>query len=251
VFTLVDAGAPVGQLALAVITDPPTVRLADLWVRPEARRLGHGRAAMDWAQQWAPQHADQLVVAGRGGDPAQDALFGHIETRALWMLKPLTPHDSGPLTATGRAMRPEEFAPWRAAQEAGYVSDIVGSGITSRADAESIASKQFDELLPDGLATENHTFLCIEAGGEVVATNWLLHHYGPATSFVFGVEVVPAHRGKGYGRVAMQLGERATLRAGDSQLGLNVFGQNATAIGLYGSMGYGVVEKIRSLKFGS
>ena len=85
----------------------------------------------------------------------------------------------------------------------------------------------------------------------MVATNWLAHHYAPATSFVLGVEVEAAHRGKGYGRVAMQLGEQASLQAGDSQLALNVFGQNSPAIGLYEAMGYGTVEKIRSLRFGA
>ncbi|GIH09480.1 hypothetical protein Rhe02_75470 [Rhizocola hellebori] len=250
-FTLCDGGEPVGQLALSQITDPPSVMLNDLWVRPQLRRRGYGRAALSWALQWAPQHADQLMVIGRGGDPAQDALFASIETRALQMVKPLTRNDSRPTTATGRAMRPEEFGPWRAGQEIGYVNEIVGSGIASREEAQAKAAQQFDELLPDGVDTANHTFLCVEADGEVVATNWLAHHYSPATSFVLGVEVEEAHRGKGYGRVAMQLGEQASLEAGDSQLALNVFGQNLPAIGLYEAMGYGAAEKIRSLRFGS
>ena len=132
---------------------------------------------------------------------------------------------------------------------AGYADDIAGSGLASRESAQQSAIKQFDELLPDGLATENHTFLCVEAEDEVVATNWLSHHYAPKTSFVFGVEVEARHRGKGYGRAAMELGEQASLQAGDTQLALNVFGQNAPAIGLYKSMGYATVERIRSLKF--
>jgi len=254
VFTLTDAGRDVGQLAVCQISDPPSVMLIDVWVQPRSRRQGYGRAALAWVSQWAPQHADQLMVIGHGGDPAQEALFGGLETRALRMMKPLTPSDSEsakvPPEATGRAMRPHEYGPWRAGQEMVYVDEVVGSGLASRAEAQQAAAKQFDQLLPDGLATENNTFLCVEAQGEVVATNWIGHHYAPATSFVFGVDVDSAHRGKGYGRAAMRLGEQASLQAGDTQLALNVFGQNAIAIGLYKAMGYATVERIRSLKFG-
>jgi GNAT superfamily N-acetyltransferase len=251
VFTLTEGGQPVGQLALSVLTDPPSVMLDDLWVQPQFRRRGYGRAAMSWAQQWAPQHATRLMVIGRGGDPAQEALFGHLETGALKMVKPLPPNGVESAAGIGRMMRPEEFEPWRAAQERGYVEHAVGSGLASRAEAQAKASQQFDELLPEGLATENHTFLCVEADGAVVATNWLAHHYAPATSFVLAVEVQAAHQGKGYGRLAMQLGEQAALAAGDSQVALNVFGQNTPAIGLYEAMGYRTLEKIRSVKFGS
>ena len=40
VFTLTDGDEPVGQLALAEVTDPPAVRLVDLWVRPELSPKG-------------------------------------------------------------------------------------------------------------------------------------------------------------------------------------------------------------------
>ncbi len=249
VFTLTDAGRDVGQLAVCQLSDPPTVMLIDVWVQPRSRRQGHGRAALSWVSQWAPQHADQLMVIGRGDDPAQGALLRGLETRALRMMKPLTPNDSISSKAIGRAMRPQEYGPWRAGQEVMYVDEVVGSGLAARAEAQRVAAKQFDDLLPEGLATENHTFLCVEAHGEVVATNWIAHHYAPATSFVFGVDVAAAHRGKGYGRAAMELGEQASLQAGDTQLALNVFGQNAPAIGLYEAMGYASVERIRSLKF--
>jgi ribosomal protein S18 acetylase RimI-like enzyme len=44
----------------------------------------------------------------------------------------------------------------------------------------------------------------------------------------------------------MLAGERATLDAGDTYLGLNVFGHNTAAIRLYDSMGYVTVEQVRT-----
>src|SRR5271165_4006003 len=92
------------------------------------------------------------------------------------------------------------------------------------------------------------SFLCLCAGGEVVATNWIGHHYGPGVSWVYGVETHAGHRGKGYGRAAMIIGAEATLAAGDAHLGLNVFGHNAVAIGMYESMGYRAYDHGRSIE---
>ena len=79
-----------------------------------------------------------------------------------------------------------------------------------------------------------------------VATIWLKPQFAPAMSWVYSVETRPEHRGRGYGYAAMLAGERATLEAGDTHLGLNVFGHNTVAIRLYDRMGYAVVEQVRT-----
>jgi GNAT superfamily N-acetyltransferase len=149
----------------------------------------------------------------------------------------------------GRPMTEAEFGSWRAEAVRGYAADITDSGALSAAEAAAAAETQFDQLLPAGLRTANHTFLSVISNGEVVATNWIGHHYrGPDMSWVFGVETREAHRGKGYGRAAMILGERATRAAGDAYLGLNVFGHNVVAISMYESMGYWTYDHSRSVE---
>jgi hypothetical protein len=49
-------------------------------------------------------------------------------------------------------------------------------------------------------------------------------------------------------QAAMILGEAATVAAGDTHLGLNVFGHNSAAIGLYLSMGYRDYDDSRSVE---
>jgi hypothetical protein len=46
----------------------------------------------------------------------------------------------------------------------------------------------------------------------------------------------------------MIIGEEATVAAGDTHLGLNVFGHNTPAISLYQSMGYCGYDDARSIE---
>ena len=60
----------------------------------------------------------------------------------------------------------------------------------------------------------------------------------PEAFWVFYVRVEEAHRGEGYGRLAMELAETEARSRGASELGPNVFGHNQVARHLYESMGY-------------
>ncbi|MDJ0343598.1 GNAT family N-acetyltransferase [Streptomyces sp. H10-C2] len=81
-----------------------------------------------------------------------------------------------------------------------------------------------------------------------IGTGWLKHHHIPGVTFGFSLEIDAEHRGRGYGRAAMAVGERATVEAGDSALMFNVFGGNDVAMNLYTSAGYRVVAEARSIE---
>ncbi len=51
------------------------------------------------------------------------------------------------------------------------------------------------------------------------------------------------YRGQGLGRALLEATERAVAECGVGALALNVFGQNAVAIGLYESAGYRVTAQ--------
>jgi len=59
--------------------------------------------------------------------------------------------------------------------------------------------------------------------------------------FVFDVEIAKEHRGRGYGRAAMEAAEEWTRERGGTRVALNVFGPNLTARSLYDSLGYEVL----------
>src|SRR5262245_50181107 len=184
-------------------------------------------AALQAAIEWAASRADRLAVTLPADAPA---FYERLPLRATGMLKALPPAPPTVEGVTARAMTEAEYEPWLERQMAEYVQEMVDSGLLSADEARARARSQFDQALPDGPRTAEQSFLCLEAGGEVVGTNWVTHKYEPGTSWIQGVEIWAEHRGKGHGRAAMLLGEVASIEAGDVQLGLNVFGHNEVAM---------------------
>jgi len=251
VFALESGEDYIGVLAVA-LTDQdgrPGVVIGDIWIAPAHRRRGHGTAALRHAESWAArQQARSVWALTNPADPAHAAFFSGYPVRSRQMIKEVrAPEGIGP-GLEGRPMTDAEFADWRAETVQGYAADISDSGSMSPGDAMTASIAEVDRLLPDGLRTEQHSFLCLIAAGEVVATNWIYHHRSPGVSWVYGVETHEGLRGKGYGRAAMIIGEQATLAAGDTHLGLNVFGHNAVAISMYESMGYRAYDHGRSIE---
>jgi GNAT superfamily N-acetyltransferase len=251
VFALESGDDYVGVLAVALTEQDGRagVVIGDIWIPPAHRRRGHGTAALRHAESWAARQQARAVWAlTNPADPVHAAFFSGYPVRARQMIKEIRAPESIAAGLEGRPMTDAEFADWRAETVQGYAADISDSGTMSAGDAMTASIAEVDRLLPDGLRTERHSFLCLIAGDEVVATNWIYHHRSPGVSWVYGVETHEGHRGKGYGRAAMIIGEQATLAAGDTHLGLNVFGHNAVAISMYESMGYRAYDHGRSIE---
>jgi GNAT superfamily N-acetyltransferase len=256
-FAVTAGRQTVGFLALVPAPEggPPRAAIADLWIASPHRRRGYGSAALRWAESQARgqarseagSQAGSLWVSTDPADPAQAALFRRYPVRSQVMIKRLHGPDPLPYGLEVRPMTEARFRAYRAEVIRGYAADIASSGTLPAADAAVRAATETDQTLPDGLNTANHTFLCLHAGAEEVAVNWLCHHREPGASWVYAVEVSERHRGKGYGRAAMIAGEQATLAAGDTHLSLNVFGSNAVATRLYERMGYQTVDQSRSI----
>ncbi|HEY1484672.1 MAG TPA: GNAT family N-acetyltransferase, partial [Micromonosporaceae bacterium] len=222
VMTLTSAGVSVGYLALALSGSMGIV--VDVWIAPEQRRRGYGADALTWATAWGRERSSELWVFNDPADPVAVALCAGVPLRAQWMVKRLPSEFPLPEGVQGREMTDAEFAAYRDTMTSGYADQIAASGSLSPADAIREAAAQTAALLPEGQHTPGHTFWTILAGGAQVATNWLMHGRQPELSFVYAVDVTEEHRGKGYGRAAMVVGERASAAAGDTHLALNVFG---------------------------
>jgi ribosomal protein S18 acetylase RimI-like enzyme len=229
-------------------TFPDAVVIYDVWVRPEFRRQGYGRVLVDHVREWAEAAgAPVLAVSVWGNDPGVAGLFARFPLRSQRMVKPVTDE---PLPAdAGWSFRPlqagQEYEEWQHREIVGFAADLANSGSISPDRALGVAAAEYAELLRQQLETPGYSFWVLEAEGEPVAEIWL--HHSDGLSFVYGVEVRPEARGKGYGRAAMLVGEEAARAAGDGYIGLNVFGHNDVAIRLYESLGYDVVDQIRSI----
>lgn len=143
---------------------------------------------------------------------------------------------------TLRPMTEAEYAVWRAHSVEGYAQMQVAAGAWSADDAPQRAERSFDELLPEGLRTQDMLLLSgVDAEGRPVGVIWLsLRHPSgrPGTGYVYDIEVLPARRGEGLGRALLAAGEQVLRERGLRAIGLNVHGGNETAISLYASSGY-------------
>ena len=143
-----------------------------------------------------------------------------------------------------RPMTEAEYDGFARSRRRDYAAQIAAGGDVSPADAREKADHDLASILPRGRATDGHLFLRAEdEAGEPVGHLWLAL-CGPggarASAWVYDVWVERALRGRGFGRAIMEAAEREARRHGLGRIGLNVFGYNAAAIGLYRSLGYHV-----------
>ncbi len=131
-----------------------------------------------------------------------------------------------------------------------YADDKLRSGEYAAETALQQSAAEFDKLLPDGLATPDTLLFTAEGpDGAAVGLLWLALPSGRRRqAFVFELWVGPDQRGRGYGRAIMLAGEQELAERGVGELGLNVFGHNPVAIGLYESLGYQVTTQQMSKK---
>ncbi|MGW7820396.1 N-acetyltransferase family protein [Streptomyces puniciscabiei] len=243
---ITDAGMRVGYVAVVVADNNGTLagRIGDLHIDASHTGRGHEQAARDWAERWcAERGARRLSI--RLTEPA-GALFDGYGVRGQLRTRHIDSPPKALAGVTARPMTPAEYPDWLASEKAAYVGDIVRSGALSRAEAVRKSDRDFADLIPQGLATPDNTFLVLEAQGERIGTGWLKHGYLPGVTFGYALYIQEQHRGKGYGRAAMAAGEQATLEAGDTTLMFTVWGGNEAAMSLYTSAGYHVVEETRS-----
>ncbi|MEU3909898.1 GNAT family N-acetyltransferase [Streptomyces sp. NPDC029721] len=200
-----------------------------------------GRA---WAERWCAERGAERVVVRLTGGPGA---FADYPVRGQNRMRTVAEEPELPPGLTVRRLREEEYADWYAREEASYIGNIVRAGALTPQQAKEKSDRDFAEHLPQGFLTPGHAFYALEAGGEVVGSGWVNHGFLPGVTFGFSLEVYEEHRGRGYGRAAMAVGEWAAREGGDEVLMFNVFGGNEVAMSLYDSTGFTVVEEFRSI----
>jgi ribosomal protein S18 acetylase RimI-like enzyme len=251
-------GIPVG-MATATPADPEAVELISMFVAPSAR--GHGvaddliTAVVDRARELRARtvrldvrhtNGRATAVYRRHGftpspvpaeDPAERTMTRPVEDGSG------DGAEEAPVVRLD-PMDGKEFEEFLAASVEHYAESVAGTGVppeTARAQSETV----FQELLPDGLKTENVLLRMARDGDDVVGWVWITlpDAERPNLAWIHSVTVLPEHRGKGYGRAVMLAAEAEVTARGVRRLGLNVFAANTTAVGLYESLGYAVTAQ--------
>ncbi|MCU1481545.1 MAG: family N-acetyltransferase [Subtercola sp.] len=145
----------------------------------------------------------------------------------------------GGMTVTVRRMPDDELGGWLDTSDSLYEAERLANG-DSPEQAAAKARESRARYFPDGRMVEPHVVLQVMADGAPVGVLWIgpLDDERPQEWWVFDVDIDQKHRGKGYGRAAMQLAEVVARERGAVKLGLNVFGTNTVAQQLYRSLDY-------------
>jgi ribosomal protein S18 acetylase RimI-like enzyme len=139
-----------------------------------------------------------------------------------------------------RPLRAAEFDEWFAGWSAWYAHDLeVHGGLRSVAAREK-ADRDMTAAFPEGFLSPGNVVLAIEDTGGSVGVIWFAEREerGRRHAFLNSIAIVKERRGQGLGRAAMLALEDEVRALGLDRIELNVFGGNAVARGLYGSLGY-------------
>jgi ribosomal protein S18 acetylase RimI-like enzyme len=139
-----------------------------------------------------------------------------------------------------RSMTVAEFETYRARLVPEYAAEHVRAGDWAADQAEALAARQVNDLLPAGPDSPGMLLLvACTSGSEPVGVVWVaLGRPRPGEAWIYDIEVNPEHRGKGHGRALLQAAEEEAAKHGSKSIGLNVFGTNTVARRLYESAGY-------------
>jgi ribosomal protein S18 acetylase RimI-like enzyme len=135
-----------------------------------------------------------------------------------------------------RPLRADEYAAWDAAHRAEYERGLVEHAGLSREQAAAKVARDVPAVLPDGLATPSTWIWAVDEDDRRVGTVFLGVRDGGA--WLYDITIHEAERGRGHGRAAMTALETEVRGLGYDTIGLNVWGGNEVARGLYGSLGW-------------
>ena len=131
-----------------------------------------------------------------------------------------------------------------------YADEKVRAGNWQSAEAMQRSEQEYNQLLPDGLATRNEHLYSIvdDARTRPVGMIWFERQEGSAqpVAFLCDFIIYEEFRRKGYGRRALAALETKVKEMGLDKISLQVFGHNRAALALCSKMGYEVTNILMS-----
>ncbi|WP_181350856.1 GNAT family N-acetyltransferase [Thalassobacillus sp. CUG 92003] len=145
------------------------------------------------------------------------------------------------MTKLLKPMTDADFQQYREYAVKNYADEHVKAGNWQDDEAPRLADEQFHSLLPDGVHTKQHHLFKLhdEKEGDV-GILWL--NITLQDAFIYDIEVEEVHRGKGFGKGAIQAVDSFCRANNVKQVRLHVFAHNQHAISLYEQMGYKMTD---------
>lgn len=123
-----------------------------------------------------------------------------------------------------------------------YADELVHRGLATESRALAESRAEFDQLLPEGLATRHRQFrrvLAVSTGARVGEAWFTVEQRAGKTRFwVDWIFVEPELRRRGFATATLRLLEREAASAGADRIGLSAWTDSPGAIALYSKLGF-------------
>ena len=119
-----------------------------------------------------------------------------------------------------------------------YAEDHVRNGNWSAEEALERSKKEFEQLLPEGVNSQDQFLFSIVDETDDNKTGLLWVQVKDQKAFIYDFIIDESFRGKGYGKQALVALDEKLKSIEVQSVGLHVFGDNITAQELYKKMGY-------------
>ncbi len=133
-----------------------------------------------------------------------------------------------------------------------YAQEHVKAGNWDSADALLKAEKEFQQLLPNGLASEKHyLFSIVDNNNDIkIGLIWFAEELQASrrSAFIYDFLIYKEYQRKGYGSQALTILEEKVKELGIETISLHVFGHNRAAIDLYQKAGFEITDLNMSKK---
>ncbi|MFA0488751.1 GNAT family N-acetyltransferase [Vibrio splendidus] len=143
-----------------------------------------------------------------------------------------------------RGMRQDEYPAYCQYFIDDYSQEIARNYGHSLDVAVELAKKDLHRSFPNGLESNEHSLLCIDAevDGECKFVGYLWHsvNIGDKSTFIYDFFISNEHRGLGYGTQSISALETQLLAIGINQIKLRVAYHNERALKLYKEVGFEV-----------
>lgn len=148
-------------------------------------------------------------------------------------------------------MTEAEFRAFRGREIRGYADFQVAASLWVRRGARARARTLLDDMLPQGPRTPAHYCLVVRdrRTGAAVGHLWVaeIKSSGRPEAYIYDIEIVEAHRGRGYGAAVLRALATWARRRRLPVIRLRVHAHNTGARALYEKMGFAVTDVMMAL----
>ena len=130
---------------------------------------------------------------------------------------------------------------WRTDAIADYAAGKIAARQWRPADAQQLAQKEFEALLPHGIDTPDHFLMTmVDAQQRAVGVLWfaIVQRLDQRVAYVYDVTVAQPYRRQGHAARAFLALQDDAKQRGLAGIALHVFGQNTGARAMYDKLGF-------------